>query len=341
MKQIKLLLLFIVMSMIVPQTSYAQKKRSQSKSKASAAKVSEPRKQSVSIENLDNMTAEQLWQKFCALVNENKFAEGTKYLKKAAEKKHPESMFLLGNAYLHHRIWVPKPEDPDSTFVFNASKLGLEENNEVLGLEYLKAASELGHGEAMIDYGDYLLDNGNNDEAFQWYTKAAATDKYTYKCIAIANYRLGKCYLNGWGCDKNEQLGIKMLKESAECLGWGYEYWVYNHYLDEKQYAKAAPWLHIAAEKDDAEAMYNLSHLYADGLGVPKNYKTAFDLAWRSAEKGCPGGVVLLGAYYMDGVVVEKNNALAINYFEKALKMDLNEGTTEVVKQLLEELKNK
>lgn len=337
MKQIKLLLLFIVMSMIVPQTSYAQKKRSQSKSKASAAKVSEPRKQSASIENLDNMTAEQLWQKFCVLANENKFAESVKYLKKAAEKKHLESMFFLAEGYLDHGgilLTVPKQRTPDTTIDFEPSKLELEKD-ERLGLEYLKAASELGHGGAMIDYGNYLLGKGDNDEAFRWFTKATATDN---KCLASC--QLAKCYLNGWGCEKNEQLGIKMLEESAECAG-RYEYWIYWHYLDEKQYAKAAPWLHIAAEKGDDEAMFQLSYLYAFGLGVPKNEKTAFDIAWRSAEKGYSGGVMMLGTYYMDGIGVEKNKELAIKYFEKALKMDLNEETIGVVKQFLEELKNK
>lgn len=336
MKRIKIIIL-IVTCMIVPQLSSAQKKKTQHKSKTPAAKVSEPKKQMTLNENLDNMTAEQAWQKFCTLVNANNLAESAKYLKKAAEKKHLESMYFLGVAYLNSgdiSLNVPKAGATDSFLDIAPSKLGFEQNK-IKGAEYLKTASELGHGMAMIVYGNYLLDKGQNEEAFRWFTKAANEDAIK----ELANCQLGKCYLNGWGCEKNEKLGINLLKENSKNLNLRYEVWIYQHYMKEEKYAKAAPWLHIAAEKGDANAICNLSYLYAFGVGVPIDHKKAFDFAWRSADMEFPPAVIILGIFYRDGIGVEKNNALAINYFEKALKMELNEEQIENVKQYLKELK--
>jgi TPR repeat protein len=46
---------------------------------------------------------------------------------------------------------------------------------------------------------------------------------------------------------------------------------VANHYLAAQDYRHALPWLEAAAHQGDSHALYNLSALYNDGLGVPKS----------------------------------------------------------------------
>lgn len=71
-------------------------------------------------------------------------------------------------------------------------------------------------------------------------------------------------------------------------------------------YPRAAYWFLNAAEKGNPLAMYNLAISYRNGWGVSQNLRKYYDWMVKSAEAGYHNGLLKLGDFYRDGVVVEE-----------------------------------
>jgi TPR repeat protein len=78
-----------------------------------------------------------------------------------------------------------------------------------------------------------------------------------------------------------------------------------------RNYSEAFQYYTKASEGHDARGMVALSHLYFRGIGVPKNYKTAFAFAKAAAYSSFIGsgydGVYLCGYCYYYGLGIEKD----------------------------------
>jgi len=79
-------------------------------------------------------------------------------------------------------------------------------------------------------------------------------------------------------------------------------------------------WLPIA-EKDNADAQYNLGILYQKGLGVEKNLKTAFIWYKRAAANGHTDAMYNLGIMYDKGRVVYRSPKDATKWWKKAAEL--------------------
>lgn len=79
-------------------------------------------------------------------------------------------------------------------------------------------------------------------------------------------------------------------------------------------------WLPLA-EKDNADAQYNLGILYQKGLGVEKNRKTAFIWYKRSAANGNTDAMYNLGIMYDRGKVVYRSPKDATRWWKKAAEL--------------------
>ncbi|MCW8902041.1 MAG: sel1 repeat family protein [Gammaproteobacteria bacterium] len=79
-------------------------------------------------------------------------------------------------------------------------------------------------------------------------------------------------------------------------------------------------WLPIA-EKDNADAQYNLGILYMKGLGVEKNEKTAFIWYKRSAANGNTDAMYNLGTMYNQGRVVIRSTKDAVKWWQKSAEL--------------------
>lgn len=79
-------------------------------------------------------------------------------------------------------------------------------------------------------------------------------------------------------------------------------------------------WLPIA-EKDNDKAQYNLGLLYAKGLGVEKNLKTAFIWYKRAAANGNTDAMYNLGLMYDKGRVIYRSTKDATKWWEKAAEL--------------------
>ncbi len=76
-------------------------------------------------------------------------------------------------------------------------------------------------------------------------------------------------------------------------------------------------WLPLA-EKDNADAQYNLGILYMKGLGVEKNLKTAFIWYKRASANGHTDAMYNLGTMYNKGKVIYRSPKDANKWWLKA-----------------------
>lgn len=79
-------------------------------------------------------------------------------------------------------------------------------------------------------------------------------------------------------------------------------------------------WLPLA-EKDNADAQYNLGILFQKGLGVEKNPKTAFIWYKRASANGNTDAMYNLGIMYNKGRVVYRSPKDAAKWWEKSAKL--------------------
>jgi uncharacterized protein len=86
----------------------------------------------------------------------------------------------------------------------------------------------------------------------------------------------------------------------------------------DKAYAKAAEFWRPLAEKGDPGAQYLLGDLYAEGKGVERNDATAFMWYQRAANQGEPRAQYNLGASYAEGAGVRKSDVDAAKWFQRA-----------------------
>ncbi len=143
---------------------------------------------------------------------------------------------------------------------------------------------------------------------------------------APAQSRLGSCYVNGYGVEKNTQQAYECFRKAAEQgdargmngLGTCYE-------LGQgvaQDYNQAISWYRKAIEKGDTCAQTNLGLCYANGLGVKQNYKEATDWFKKSAEQGYATAQTNLGVCYENGWGVKKDINEAVSWYRKAAEQE-------------------
>ena len=86
----------------------------------------------------------------------------------------------------------------------------------------------------------------------------------------------------------------------------------------EKDYGKAAELWRPLAEKGDAAAQHFLGTLYAEGKGVERNDATAFLWFQRAANQGNADAQYNVGASFAAGTGVAKSDAAAAKWFQRA-----------------------
>jgi TPR repeat protein len=86
----------------------------------------------------------------------------------------------------------------------------------------------------------------------------------------------------------------------------------------EKAYAKAAESWRPLAESGNAAAQYLLGSLYVEGHGVERNDATAFLWFQRAANQGDAAAQYNVGASYAEGKGVQKSDVDAAKWFRRA-----------------------
>ncbi|KAI8885892.1 HCP-like protein, partial [Backusella circina FSU 941] len=118
-----------------------------------------------------------------------------------------------------------------------------------------------------------------------WYSLAAKRD------YSEAEYRLGRCFMNGWGIPMDMDKAIEMFKLASYHfhpvamykVGFQYHYGLSRLGID---YEKAKAWYLKSAQFNVAKAQYNIGVIYEMGLGVPKDLNVAVLWYEKSAQLG-------------------------------------------------------
>jgi TPR repeat protein len=87
-----------------------------------------------------------------------------------------------------------------------------------------------------------------------------------------------------------------------------------------QDYRKAAEWFRKAAEQGDAFAQSSLAYLYTEGQGVPQDYFQAAEWYKKAALQGDTRAQFHLGLLYYRGKGVAKDHSQAASWFFKAAK---------------------
>lgn len=147
-------------------------------------------------------------------------------------------------------------------------------------IEAAKRGDAAAQNEIGVCYDKGLGVTQDLNQAFQWYSKAAAQN------LPLAQYNLGVCYYYGRGV--------------------------------ESDYVKAVEWLRKAANQKVAMAQYNLSVCYMNGQGVTQDHTMALYWLRKAVELNSPNAAYNAGMYYDHGLGVEVDHEKAFSYYQKA-----------------------
>ncbi|MDP1870892.1 MAG: SPOR domain-containing protein [Gallionella sp.] len=90
----------------------------------------------------------------------------------------------------------------------------------------------------------------------------------------------------------------------------------------EQDYVEAAKWMQRAAEQGHILAAYNLAMMFNSGQGVATDYAAAAKWYQRSAEGGFALAQLNLGVAYANGEGVQKNDTEAVKWFRLAAEQN-------------------
>ncbi|UZO07132.1 uncharacterized protein OCT59_027430 [Rhizophagus irregularis] len=175
----------------------------------------------------------------------------------------------------------------------------------------------------------------NDSKAFELFSKAAKND------YPIAQVYLAKCYNDGYGTEKNNNLAFNWYQIAAEnnnsivgqfYLGYCYEFNIGT----ESSENKFIEWYQKAANNGNTSAKFYLANCYRLGKGTEKYESKAFEYYKILAEKEIIDAQYQLGNCYYYGVGIEIDKVQAFNWYKKAA----NNGSI-IAKCILEQNYNK
>lgn len=186
------------------------------------------------------------------------------YLKMAAENGGDEALMRLGNLYYKGIGTKADPEKAEQCYR-KAWDAGNTLAGTMLGLIYIYDHEDPESIKKGIAYLEQASREGDNN-AFR---------------------ELALCILYGRGVERNEELGLKVLKNLAEeekeplsmtAMG--------NWYMNQRNLEKALPYFKQASDLGEPAAEFALGYCYLSGTGVPRNLRKAQELLQLAAMKG-------------------------------------------------------
>jgi hypothetical protein len=125
------------------------------------------------------------------------YKEAAKWYEKAADGLEPYGLCNLGYCYSYGRDM-----DVDHAKAYDC----------------FSKSAYLGNANAMYKLGDMFFYGNHVDEdkkaAFYWYNEALNRGRNDNEVEPNVKYRLGRCYLHGYGTEKNILLAMKFLQDS-------------------------------------------------------------------------------------------------------------------------------
>lgn len=159
-----------------------------------------------------------------------------------------------------------------------------------LSIEYFKKAHLHGISEAAYELANEIMrnplrKNGDEKQAIKLLQKAANLNVGKH---IEATADLGTCYYAGWGVSQDYEKAIQYFQKALE-----------------------------QNPKQDV-ALYGLGNCYLNGFGCTKDENKGLELIQQAAENGAKMALLDLTKFYKEGIHVEKNHDLYINYLTKS-----------------------
>ena len=283
----KYLCFLVLVALLVPATSNAQKEKKTTRKNANITASTAQKKDNVNL----NLSADELWIKFGDAVENGNKKNAVEYVKAAAKKSHIQASYIMGLAYCRLNSdpefkFEIRPMKNDTTkwvsFMFKPIDFGIKQP------DYNKAITML---TLCVENGAFLescyrhlastyVEIGDMDKSYIWAKKGVEAGDY--KCMMLYGYNL----ICGNGCTADPQQGIKWLKKADELAGDTFSAkLLLLHYDDEGEYAKAAYWAHQYIKKTkDSEGFFKLGFYYHFGNGVDKDNKKAIEYLRKALE---------------------------------------------------------
>jgi uncharacterized protein len=182
---------------------------------------------------------------------------------------------------------------------------------------------------AMYQLGRAYAANKQIADAVSAYRKAA--DKGSTSAMVELGVMLG----TGSGVPKDEEQARKLFERAAEAgnpRGVTNLAAISNTGGAPADPAKSRAMLMRAAEKNSAEAQYQLGLMFADGIGGPQDDVAARSLFEKAAAQDHPGALERMGEFAQKGRGGPEDSAAAKAYYERAVALG-NEDAKDALKR--------
>ena len=188
----------------------------------------------------------------------------------------------------------------------------LNESKECTLDDLLKLENEFHDSQIQFLLCRYYEKKKDWDNSFAWAKKSAEQNN------ADGIARLASHFLEGNGCEKNEQRAFELAKKSSDMnSSWG-QNCLGVCYRVQQNYEEAVKWFRLSAEQGNERGQFNLGFMYEKGKGVAQNYEEAVKWYRLSAEQGYERGQCNLGEMYEYGKDVAQNYEEALKWYKKA-----------------------
>jgi TPR repeat protein len=169
---------------------------------------------------------------------------------------------------------------------------------------------------SMMYYTGYGVE-ASPEEGFKWLSLAAMSGN------AVAQCDLGAAYFNANGTSKDFTKAVHWFQQSADNGVPEAYYGLGSCYLKDpahKDYSLAAFNFDKGAQAGDISCMRNLGLMLYEGLGIPRDEKTAFGWFLKAAMQDDPESQFYLCCCYLGGTGVEEDYGRALEWCLKSAK---------------------
>ena len=215
---------------------------------------------------------------------------------------------------------IEKTEQINANDIYNKAKQWQENGNIQKAFELFNEAADMGNMEAKADLGRCYLNGYGVQKDVK---KALAYSSEAAEAgIARAQFDLGIMCFYGLGVPQNYFNAVAWYTKAAEQGNAEAQNSLGFMYLNgtgvQQNYSQAATWLFKAAEQGNAYAQYNLGNMYFYGHGVPQDYFQAVAWYLKAAKQGHAESQYNLGYMYFNGYGVAQNHSQAVAWYRKA-----------------------
>lgn len=188
--------------------------------------------------------------------------------------------------------------------------------DESLYLKWLESAARQGHTRAQVEFGEILVQEGNDSEALYFFQSAAA------KGDNDAKARLAS---TGGTEDPVIAEALEVLKEAAEkgnaVQKFRYGDMLLKTALTQNDRKKAFSVFQESADMGHPNAMHQVAMMCKDGIGTAKDLPKMEKYLVKASDAGFINSMVMLSDMYNQGKVLHNNDERSFNYALKAAKL--------------------